>query len=425
MDNLNAGVLDDIQTSEDDEGFDFVEPKQSNPNPPNIDIVVPDKENKLEEDRPPTAEELFGPNVQPGEVPNVEAEFKVINDQQAKIVNLEEVESAIIGSDGISKESAEHFNQYFPGFLDKIPLNRFSKLPTKVHYGDFLQYSKEAIDIAKSEVVNMSSEFIISISSAVEAYEDYLEDKAVPYIKNQLEVINTTYGDFIRGINAESKILVPVTKIKPDEDSEENTIEKHHLKKVQFIDLLQFPIYDFDHNIVEVPKLKAFGYKLVRFMSGMYDIKPAIMAPELLYFISDTYGLNDGLISKELVYAQKPKMNEISLKDIFMFYNSGKVTERLEDLLELMECCEDAVESLTEEMSQKGFINVAENEEGEDLISPIQNADYTAVNAFLNEKQSDIENIIFTYNYVREATHHAMVLNNGIVDIIPTLVTLS
>lgn len=424
MSNLNEGVLDDIDSSEHAEDFEFVEPKTSNTNAPNLDLVIPDKNNGLTEDRPPTAEELFGPNVKPGEVPNIEAEFKTIDEHQQKIVNLEEVEAAIIGSDGISKESAEHFNQYFPGFLDKIPLNRFTKLPTKVHYGDFLQYSKEAIDAAKTEVSTLSSEFIISMSNAVEAYEDYLEDKAIPYIENQLEIINATYGDFIARVNAESKILVPVTKIKPDEDPEENTVERHQLNKVQFIDLLQFPIYDFDHNIVEVPKLKAFGYKLVRFMSGMYDIKPAIMAPELLYFISTDYGLNDGLISKELVYAQKPRMNEVSLKDIFMFYNSNGVKERLGDLLKLIEVCGDAVENLTNEMSQRGFINVSGNDDNK-TIAPIQNSDYSALNAFLTEKKLMIDSVIFTYNYVRESTHHITLLNNGVIDIVPALITLS
>ena len=196
------------------------------------------------------------------------------------------------------------------------------------------------------------------------------------------------------------------------------------MNKVQFIDLLQFPIYDYDHNIVEVPKLKSGSYKLVRFMSGMASLKPAIMAPELLYFISDTYGMNDDLIDKELVYAQKPHMNDISLKDVFGFYNSGNVTDRLNDLIELMEACEDAVENLTEEMSGKGFINV-EGEDDSKTISPIQNADYALVNSFLNENKKLIGDIIFTYNYVREVTHHFSQMNNALVEIIPALKELS
>lgn len=423
MGNLNDGVLDDIDSSQHSDDFNFVEPKTSN-SAPDIDIVIPTKTNGLKEERQPTPQELFGPHVKPGEVPDVEAQFAVIDDHQTKIINLEEVESAIIGEGGISKTSAEHFNHYFPGFLDKIPLNRFTQLPTKVHYNEFLCYAKEEIANVKNQVTVLSSEFIISMSNAIEAYEDYLEDQAVPYIHKQIESLSSMYGDFISGVKSESKINVPVTRIKPEQEPDENTVEKHQLNKVEFIDLLQFPIYDYDHNIVEVPKLKTGSYTLVRFMSGMASLKPAIMSPELLYFTSDTYGINDGLIDRAIVYAQKPRMNDISLKDVFTFYNSGYIADRVNDLLNLIEGCEDAVEKLTHDMSQRGFITV-NGEDDSKTIAPIQNADYSAVNAFLNENRKTLEDVIFTYNYVREIVHHFTQMNNALVDIIPALKQLS
>lgn len=401
MAGLNDGMTDDIQTPKEplvdnENGPSFVKPPQSSNNAPSVTLVSTDEVTDPKDEHPPTAQDLFGSNPIMGEVPNIDAQLKLVEDGHSKTVDLKDIESTLLGKETVSQEDAQYLNQYCPNLLETHSIKEFSTLPSRTHHKTLLRYAREALLSSETEVMGLTDESFDLLHRGITEFHAYVEDKAMAYLKNQLKVIHKTYSESMEEALESSNMVVPAFR---EDNDDGNTY---------FLNVIKTPIYTFDHKITTPAIYKNGVYRSVRFFSGMCSLKPAIMAPEILYFVSPDAELNDEPFSMTAIMAFKSKMDDITLTDLFNFYLSETASDKLEKIEETLDSAVTTISNLKESwVTLRKEISGSGEEAG------------TKMQAFYSENKSQIQEVCNFFNYSREIVHHFMQMNNAMVDIMP------
>jgi len=117
----------------------------------------------------------------PGELPKVDIDFKIIDDQKTKIVGFQEVESVLLNNKTISQETAQFIESKIPGFLsgDKDIL-RFTKQPSVIGYSKALNYVKNQISVESESLYQ-------NLGSMIKEYYLNESNKVDDFIANELD----------------------------------------------------------------------------------------------------------------------------------------------------------------------------------------------------------------------------------------------
>lgn len=192
--NLNSGVLDDIESANPVLDNEIVEipsgDTAQNGNSLVLQVNMDDKSN---------------PSIIPEEelkvIPPIDTSFKLVEDGQAKVISLKDVEAEIIGQESISRSSVEYVNVAFEDVLNgPVKLNEFTVNPSKTNCSYVRQHMRRSI--AKEEAAVVSNFQLLldqPLSDAKEAYSRILVSY-IPLISNQLyemQGLVTSMGDTV------------------------------------------------------------------------------------------------------------------------------------------------------------------------------------------------------------------------------------
>ena len=160
-----AGLNDDV-----DEGLDTSpEPSEINPEQPIPQEILfkMDISSGVEEEKP-TPEDLFGVGLVKNEVPNLNAEFHLVEESINKLMDLETVYADIRSSNGVSKEDAEVVDALMPGFIsDKKPIGFFTEDKSRTQLSETLNTINQAIDAQTADIVIKASDIAERSSKAL------------------------------------------------------------------------------------------------------------------------------------------------------------------------------------------------------------------------------------------------------------------
>lgn len=123
------------------------------PQPDKIVLVANDLDEQPEEIKEPSAQELFGDSIIPGEVPNLNAEFEIVEQRRNALDDFKSVALDIESKQTVCQEDIKLLDSISPGFInEERPIGYFTKLPTKTYLKETLRdmklhISKESISL--------------------------------------------------------------------------------------------------------------------------------------------------------------------------------------------------------------------------------------------------------------------------------------
>ncbi len=144
----------------------------------------------------------LGENI-PGELPEFEAKFKIIEENHTKILSFKDVEQQLLTGKSIGQETARYIDQVFTNFLsdsegyegigmESFRLKSFTQQPSNINYAKTLAYVK--LRIAKEEKEIMSSVGDI-LNGYVYGTIDKLNDFVSVNLQHLVSSINTIVND--------------------------------------------------------------------------------------------------------------------------------------------------------------------------------------------------------------------------------------
>lgn len=137
------GLNDDV-----DEGLQPEDTADFNPDlPVPKPIVIQPDDSSLETNPEVTQEDLFGIGALKNEIPNLNAQFILTEEQCNKTMDLIDIRNTLAKSNGVCREDAELIDAVVPGFVnDKKPLGFFTDNKSKTQFGETIVSLNKAID---------------------------------------------------------------------------------------------------------------------------------------------------------------------------------------------------------------------------------------------------------------------------------------
>lgn len=123
------------------------------PQPEKIILIANDLNQEPKSVIEPSVNELFGDEIIPGEVPNLNAEFEIIEQRRNALDDFKSVALNIEEKKSVCQEDIKLLDSISPGFInDERPIGYFTKLPTKTYFEETirdmnLHISKESISL--------------------------------------------------------------------------------------------------------------------------------------------------------------------------------------------------------------------------------------------------------------------------------------
>lgn len=151
---------------------------------------------------------LFSDEVS-GAAPKIEGSLIMLNDNVAKVANIKDLETAMLGDNGASKDVVVAIESLMPGLVtSKYPLGYFTTKPSKVHF--------EALkNILSKKIVSMEEEAIAAIKkitlgemAELLTFANYHVEKFI-YTNKDLLLKDALY---VNGSNTKNNILNKLEK---------------------------------------------------------------------------------------------------------------------------------------------------------------------------------------------------------------------
>lgn len=169
-----AGLNDDVEEGlislEDETDLTIVEDvltPETNPSQPEPDKILFEIKDSADADtdKTPSVNEIFGNGLVPGELPNLDVEFELIEQRRNTINDYEETSNIITGNKSISQEDARLLDSIVPGFInDDRPLGYFTKDSTKTFFNESVGVMNNIIDTEKDKVNDLIKEHLNNLS---------------------------------------------------------------------------------------------------------------------------------------------------------------------------------------------------------------------------------------------------------------------
>ena len=173
-------IVEDVFTPE-------INPSQ--PEPDEILFLRKDTADSVSE-RVVSVTEIFGNGLVPGELPNLNAEFELIEQRRTTINDYEETSNIITGNKSISQEDAKLLDAIVPGFInDDRPLGYFTKDSTKTFFNESVGIMNKTIDLEKDKVNELIKEHLNNLSQHYNTLITGFDVKLKPILVEQTKCI--------------------------------------------------------------------------------------------------------------------------------------------------------------------------------------------------------------------------------------------
>ena len=289
-----------------------------------------------------SANDFFGDNYVLGEVPDIEANIKVIDTAKEALENLSYVKSELTRHNSISKEDYLSIEPLLTKNKPRVSLEEFSKTRSKTHYKTVMESIDQAIEIEKEAITKTYQSLYDESLEDLEEYVEHFERYYLPFIQSMLEKVAFGFGEMLERLSSSKNVYVF--------DKENKLI---NLRETAILDS---PILD---ELVSDDSQWHHGLKIIR---------TAISIPALAHFI---WTVNTGRKGHYHLYAQTMAEGisygkEMTLGDLITFYrNRETITVLLNEMLVESQGCvnelcnmKSAVKDMVEpEVRQHAFMN--------------------------------------------------------------------
>lgn len=125
----------------------------------------------------PTIEELFG-DVVPGELPDLKAEFVLINQNDNAITDASQIRNEVVGRCSVCQEDISALDAVMPGVVKpSAPLAYYTKAPTLTRYDTVVKEVDNMISAKWVEQAALLNETLAKLKSNIEKAAVYTEDR--------------------------------------------------------------------------------------------------------------------------------------------------------------------------------------------------------------------------------------------------------
>lgn len=205
-----AGLNDDVDEGLEDLEEDF-KPEEINLDPitPNINsnqpepdpviLVTQNYSNKEGENKEPSIQDLFGDAVIPGEIPNLNAEFVIIQQRSDSLDDFKTTSFAIGDRKSICQEDAKLLDALAPGFLndETKPIGYFTKDNTKTFFDETVKdmnsyvynENKEIDELLKNHLTKLDKQYNDFINIYVSKYKTLLLEQNINIKKLFFDIV--------------------------------------------------------------------------------------------------------------------------------------------------------------------------------------------------------------------------------------------
>ena len=222
-------IVDDVLTNQ---------TNPSQPDPDNIIFLNKDTADSVDESTV-NITELFGDSLVPGELPNLNAEFELIEQKRNTVNDYEETSKIITGRNSISQEDAKLLNSIVPGFInDNRPLEYFTKNTTRTYFNESIVAMENVINSENNNLDEMLSNHLNNLlqhySTFNVGFETKLKDillsqnKTIKQLLENQVVFSTDISDkyFKDNVVLNQFLVTPIDDLVPFEITTDDTMLK-------------------------------------------------------------------------------------------------------------------------------------------------------------------------------------------------------
>lgn len=202
-----AGLNDDVEDGLDVNHDDLIVPPAPDTPVRKLDIITP-----VDNPIPThviTANDLFGPILLPGELPNISAQINLISDRSAKLIDLKEIECEIANRASVCQEDARMIDERYGGLLtDELPIGTYSVIPSRSNYDHVLHHIRRIISTESIDISNAVS-IVDDTYTAFRSFCDQLTIVYIPMINSQLGLIKGSLQGDMDKISVSGNVVYP------------------------------------------------------------------------------------------------------------------------------------------------------------------------------------------------------------------------
>lgn len=325
MAGLNDLVDEDLDGS--------LDPSDSLITPPNtnvgkekeVTIVTPD--HPVDEQRG-SIDKLFK-DAEAGELPNLDIKFKLLERGRSSIVELKEIEQALINEDAISQEHANYVDYRFGNlYTTRLTPKQFTKVPTKCGFKETLSFVGMKISQETAGLISLIDSAIDKPLEDLKQFEYQVAHTYLPYMQDQIRTIKTEFEDVLKDIEVSKNTVLPIGS--------------------EFLNIVTCPIdhipakeLDFSNTAIkENDNLPS------HFVSALETLVDSLKYINLSHFIHET--LKDKRFKFDSPYEQVPPV--LSLLDLVYLYKADLFEDNLIEVKETLLKTVDDMKTLSSEL---------------------------------------------------------------------------
>lgn len=310
MASLNDDVTDDLEAGFDPAGLVTPPMKTSGQS----DVIIATSSDCAAPITPVSNQALFGKGLELGTVPDINAEFAIVEQNRVHLVDLKEVEEAILGRDAISQEDAVLIDSTFGSFFStRLSQEEFTRAPSKTNFPYASVFIRKRI--AKEEVVifeNLAN-FVEKPIAELKQFQAAI-DAAIPQIREAIEASQAQFSDVIKTIHTSKNTIFPVGEL--------------------FVNLITTPVNELPLEKFDFKAIGGLPEASANFLKAVEVLQTVFQEAHLPYFIDMVVRDDEGLAAQWVHYPQQclRYLPRVTLGDLVAVYQTYSVFGRLSSL---------------------------------------------------------------------------------------------
>jgi len=308
---------------------EIVEVNDKQPAAPKVTLVTGYGQQQMDpvDFEPPTIEDLFGKDVVPNELPNLKAEFVLLENGTNALLDSREIQSGIINARAISQEDIKNVEAVMPGYLnDHEHIGFYTKTPTLTRYAQAVTKIASNIDNQKSKQTELFLQTSEGVKESIKKTADFLHTSLINNMSSRLslreKIVNQLEGFDFKGKEGEKLF---------------NT----------FYGMLDGSLdQEYSSALVVVPGLMENARTVLN--------KPSILNQILYTFITKNSSLDQDSLSKLITvnYAVFDKKDDYSIKDLLEYIGSSSESNLASNLKSILNAGDDKVSKAIEDVKE-------------------------------------------------------------------------